>query len=64
MIDDSCYAPAVFVHAQSGAPKRASHCGATATTSYALRRDGDNMYCDAARMSYFILLSSLRLVGA
>jgi hypothetical protein len=34
------------------------------TTSYALRRDGDNMYCHAARTSYFILLSSLRLVGA
>jgi len=29
-----------------------------------LRRDGDNMNCNAARTSYFILLSSLRLVGA
>jgi hypothetical protein len=44
--------------------ERATHCGATTTTSYALRRDDDNMYCGAARTSYFILLSSLRLVGA
>jgi hypothetical protein len=41
-----------------------AHCGVKATTSYALRRDSDNMYCRAVCTSYFILLSSLRLVGA
>jgi hypothetical protein len=39
-------------------------CGAMRTTSHALRRCDDNMYCDDARGSYFIQLSSLRHFGA
>src|SRR5258708_35690824 len=58
------YARSTLTHSQRRALKRDAHCGAKTTTSYALRRDGDNMYCRAARTSYFILLSLLRLVGA
>src|SRR5258708_19089088 len=58
------YARSTLTPSQRRALKRAAHCGAKTTTSYALRRDGDNMYCHVAYTSYFILLSSLRLVGA
>ncbi len=41
-----------------------THCGARETTSSALRPLDDNMCCNTAHASYFIQLSSLRLVSA
>jgi hypothetical protein len=47
-----------------GCPTHRWLYGAIRTTSYALRPCDDNMYCNDARASYFIQLSSLRHVGA
>jgi hypothetical protein len=45
-------------------PARAAYYGATAATGNALGRRNDNMFCNAAAVPYFTLVSSLRLVRA
>src|SRR5262245_18637016 len=53
-----------LIHAHARKQRACEICGAIGTTSYALGRRGDNMYCNDARTSHFIQLSSLSHVDA